>query len=251
MALHTNFKGIWAAFGDISGGGCPGCYQNVVDFWCSYTCSPNNADFVKVLGLDSKTDPVGGGQYTVETLAVNISMDYACSVYGSCSGTGKVKEFSPLQNCEGFFNYQGETEAIYSGLSFITFSFVPTGGPNATSSPPLLDSRPFSCCNFPSSMSPTAQGPGNGTNMSCPCANCPDMCAGGTCPGAGSEFAGLGVSPDDPLSGFDGGTVLWTFSAVVAASIATVMWRSWGAGEEDMPHSPSPMFRADAGSLNY
>jgi hypothetical protein len=236
MALHTNFKGIWAAFGDISGGGCPACYQNVVDFWCAYSCSPNATSFVDVLGLDTKVDPVGGGTYTVETFAVNISMDYACSVYASCAGTGKVKEFSPLQNCEGFFNYQGETEAIFSGLAYINFEYV-AGPANASAealappSPPMAN-PPYSCCNFPSSMSPL--GPGNATtNTSCPCASCPNMCAGGTCPGAGSEFAGLGYAPDDPLSGFDGSTVLWTFSAVVAATIATVTWRSWGAEEEE------------------
>ena len=199
-SLHINFKGIWAAFGDIAGGGCPGCYQNVVNFWCGYTCAPNQSDFVAFLGTADKVDPVSQGTYTVALTETAIDTDYACaanfSVFGSCASTGKVQEFSPLQTCEGFFDYQGQTEAIQTGLSFMTFNYSSSGSAPAANS--SLSWPLYSCCNFPASITsdsplPWPPSPADGPNMSCPCATCAGMCSGGQCRGgsASGAYAGL------------------------------------------------------------
>jgi hypothetical protein len=175
LSLQVNFKGIWSNFGDVADGGCPGCFENIVDFWCAYTCSPNQTDFVLDSGLAQKVDPVSGNEYTVFVTNVTLDASYACDgVFDSCASTAKVKEFTPLQTCNGFFQYQGHTEAIETGLSFINFDYV-----NASST--AMSEPVYSCCSFPSTISPITPGPGNGTNTSCPCTACAGMCPKGAC----------------------------------------------------------------------
>jgi hypothetical protein len=244
----VNFKGIWAAFGDIAGGGCPGCYQNVVNFWCGYTCSPRQADFVSFLGTPDKVDPVSGATYTVGESAATLDTGYACDMFETCANTGKVKEFSPLQTCEGFMKYQGETEAIQTGLSFIIFNFSGSsssgsgsGNASAANASSSLSWPLYSCCNFPASITtdsplPWPPSPRDGPNMSCPCASCGGMCSGGQClGGGGGAYAGLGESPDDPLLGFNTAinflglqtSIIGVFaSCVMAVSVPLVLWRA-------------------------
>ena len=167
-SLNVNFHGIWAAFGDIAGGGCPACYQNAVDFWCAATCSPLQADYMNFTGLqENTTDPVGGGVYTVAAINASLNVDYASAVFGSCNATGKVKEFTPLQSMEGFFKYQGQTEAIFTGLSFFNFTYTPAGAVL-----PALTYPSYSCTNFPEDITPSGGYIPNATNTSCPCTSC-------------------------------------------------------------------------------
>ncbi len=262
-SLHVNFKGIWAAFGEIAGGGCPGCYQNVVNFWCAYTCSPAQDAYVSWVGTDTKVDPVGGGVYTVGVSEATLDTQYACAMYDTCTSTGKVKEFSPLQSCEGFMKYQGQTEAIFTGLSYIEFNFSSSssssgggnssnssgsgsggsGSASATAAPAAapgtgsLSWPLYSCCNFPAAISPDAPLPWppsavGGANISCPCASCKGMCSGGQClGGGGGAYAGLGVSPDNPLLGFNSGIIQIFASCVMAVCVPLVLWRALGEGE--------------------
>ena len=253
-----NFKGIWAAFGDIAGGGCPGCYQNVVNFWCGYTCAPNQADYVVFQGTADKVDPVSEGTYTVGLLDATLNTGYACDMFETCASTGKVKEFSPLQTCEGFMKYQGQTEAIQTGLSFISFNFSggSGGGGNASSaanasaanaSSSALSWPLYSCCNFPASITtdsplPWPPSAADGPNTSCPCASCAGMCSGGQClGGGGGAYAGLGESPDNPLLGFDDGSVIEIFaSCVLAVSVPLVLWRALLDEGEEGAHKELP-----------
>ena len=220
-----NFESIWAAFGDVGGGGCPACFRNVVNFWCEYTCSPRQAEFVATAGLATKTDPVSGSPFIVETFDVSLDTATACGMFDSCASTGKVKEFSPLQTCEGFMTYQGQTEAIQTGLTFITCNYT-TPERAAAAGRGVLANALHSCCNYPANIGPDNKGALNVTNTSCPCASCAGMCAGGRCSGGGSQYAGLGQSPDDPLNGFDGDTVAIVAGFVGGMSVFIVAWRS-------------------------
>lgn len=38
FALGTNMKALAAAFNDTAAGGCPACFQNLVNFWCVQLC---------------------------------------------------------------------------------------------------------------------------------------------------------------------------------------------------------------------
>jgi hypothetical protein len=194
----------------------------VIEFWCAYTCSPNQTNYVNGTGLAQKVDPLGSGVYTVFTTTATLDTHYACDMFSTCSATGKVKEFSPLQTCEGFLKYQGETEAISTGLSFIEFEFA--NASNRTV-PPMITPL-YSCCNFPSTINPTTPGAGNGSNISCPCASCAGMCAGGACLGGqAGAYQGLGYAPDDPLLGFNSSIIAIVAGLVLAVSIPLVLWR--------------------------
>jgi hypothetical protein len=84
-----------------------------------------------------------------------------------------------MSNAEGFFNYQGEYEAIEHG-AFIEFDLN-------SESPTALNPRTYSCCNFPVDFTNASLG-----NMSCPCAYCKGMCPGNACAGSSATASTLG-----------------------------------------------------------
>ena len=126
--LYVNLLQIQALFGDERDGGCPGCYFNMHNFWCEYTCFPRQADFVSVLGAANVTDPENPGRL-VEVLRteVRLARDFGCDLYSSCQSVKSVTETSAMSNAEGFFAYQGQYEAIQHG-AFIEFDLNPAQG---------------------------------------------------------------------------------------------------------------------------
>lgn len=238
-ALFGSFAGIGAAFGSLASGGCPSCLANIATFWCAYACSPNQSDFMKVLNTSVRTDPISGQPMTVLNTAVKISNTTACAISKSCQGTARVKEFPPMQTCEGFFNYQGQTEAIQDGRDYIEFTFGNSSG--------AIDFPTSSCCNYDpnhcASMPPPYPAkcsylPSNASskNVSCPCSACTGMCSGGFCGtgtdaapgGGGNAYPGLGVLNDAPLYGFDYVTVAVFYGIIafltVVITLARAMW---------------------------
>lgn len=187
----------------------------MVNFWCQFTCSPNQSSFVDVLGIEKKPDPGGAGMFTVLHTSAAVSKTFACGVFQSCQDTSKVKENPVLQNCESFFIFQGETEAITTGNMFIDFNY--TG--NATAAGTVIDQPLFSCCNFNLSLAskpplqplpPPAYG---APNVSCPCASCRGMCAGGSC----------GATSQDLPDAFDGNTLKGFNAVTVGAFWGTLL----------------------------
>jgi hypothetical protein len=57
LLLNINFAAINFAFANLEAGGCPACAQNVRNFWCQYTCAPDQDSFAVVLGPANVTDP--------------------------------------------------------------------------------------------------------------------------------------------------------------------------------------------------
>ena len=90
--LTTQLQTADAFFGVLADGGCPACSYNLRRFWCAYTCSPKQDQFV-----------------TITAVVPGVSLDtlmfaepyYACSVYSSCSGTSLAREFTIMNTCEG------------------------------------------------------------------------------------------------------------------------------------------------------
>jgi len=235
ISLDASLSGVWGSFGDIGAGGCPACYQNMVEFWCGFACSPNQSDFV-TLGsppFENKTDPNSGQVFPVLSVELRLDATYGCTTFGSCQGTGRVKEFSPLQTCEGFFRYQGSDQAIGSGLVYIDFLFSQLGA----SLQPSFYSRPtYSCCNFPADIGPNYPGMSlNVSNTSCPCASCPGMCPGGKCSSTGAKSLTTSTSTD-ALKGFSSLYLgLWMGGLLGIPTIISLIssyTRSHGWGEE-------------------
>ncbi len=63
--MVSNFEALKATFGS-QGGGCDmylikqyfiSCAANMMRFWCEYTCSPKQKDFVKFEGYGEVPDP--------------------------------------------------------------------------------------------------------------------------------------------------------------------------------------------------
>ena len=194
----------------------------MANFWCQYTCSPNQSAFVQTRGFEQKVDPVSGATMTVLHSVTAVSRSFACGAYASCAFTGKVKEFPPMQNCEGFFTYQGETEAIQDGSTFIDFNYSEPVGAQLLLTAPL-----HSCCNFnlstdaPAPLQPLQPLPPGTPNNSCPCASCKAMCSGGSCGGGGAGGSGLGAVNSSVLRGFNALTVgvFWALLLVVGTTV--------------------------------
>lgn len=230
--LYTSLQLLVSAFGDINSGGCPACLANAASFWCEYTCSPYQDEFFTKLAYVNATDPNSGNTFTVLQSTIRVDKDFACGTYDSCASTSTVRKDSTLASMEGFFTYQGNTEAIGHGQQ-ILFDFVDAGAGNGTNGtsvagpgmgalgrrrmgrrgggdglPSLADpSSPnstgyvlqplYSCCNFPLSLE-SGDPLDNATNTSCPCASCGGMCAGGTCPwdSRAGDGGGSGTTQD-------------------------------------------------------
>ena len=230
QSLWLNFKLIFSAFGDPQLQGCPACAQNVKDFWCAFSCSPNQTDFLVVLPDLNMTDPLHPDvpPVTVFHPQLNMQRDYSCAAYAACANTGKVLEDVALGTCEGFFEYQGQVEAIGQGHTFIEFNFNASGGNRSANSPfstPSVLSVPVhSCCNYEGAFNvpPT---PGN---TSCPCSTCAGMCSGGTCAGAGSDYPGLSDVDLPVLNGINGMFLSIMYSVTVGLSIIIVLGRRNG-----------------------
>jgi len=166
----------------------------------------------QIVGLENppfvnKTDPESGDLVTVINTVLHIDAQYACGVFDSCETTGRVKQFSPMQTCEGFFTYQGQVEAIGSGLSYIDFVYNKYNKDIVNSAElredqAFLSSPLYSCCNFPANINGGPASFNSSGNTSCPCSSCAAMCAGGSCTGSGQSNHDLGNSPKDSLKGF-------------------------------------------------
>lgn len=190
-------------------GGCTACYANLMEFWCAFTCSPEQHKFMEVMEIQNVTQQGFFGPVTFPVRHIEMLMDafWSCSVTASCSDTDFFKEDSNLQICESMWNFFGSgAQALQHGTN-ITFSYVkaqasagpvvataqgragrhaeahqPDTIPPLPSGVPTLDvplSRPwYSCCSFPINMSDPSAG-----NTSCPCSACSGVCGTNACYG--------------------------------------------------------------------
>lgn len=252
QTLAINFLTIGVAFGNLEDGGCPACLISVAQWWCKYSCDPQQGTFLTLNGTRDVVDPVSGNSYTVLSTAVTLDKGTACSTFDACKNTGKVKEFPPMQTCEGFFDYQGRTEAIQNGRTIIDFAY---GNGSATG---VATYPTASCCNFdsqhcwstPPTIAPGCMNATNHKNASCPCAVCAGNCAGGTCAGSGADpYPGLGAVDENPLLGFDTSTVGIVYGLVAGIAIALSLGRRYirfSSDSLEMPATPRA-FKATAG----
>ena len=222
--LMVNFLSIQSAFANIANGGCPACALNVEEFWCAYSCSPNQDQLLSIIGVANMPDPTRGGQMTeVLQTSVRINRNFTCAAYTACQDVKTVKETSTMSTAEGFFAYQGQYEAIQHGayilLDYIDDPITPENT-NSTIHPPT-----YSCCNFPNDVTNASKG-----NTSCPCAYCSGMCNGGQCSGSGDNtvdgITNLGEVTAPWYSGIEVGTIGGVWGSLLAVVITVTWWRN-------------------------
>lgn len=133
---------------------CPACHRNFFDFFCKFTCSPNQASFIDVVGTAESIDTK---QQIVTELNQYVSEDTAQAFYDSCKeikflatngyamdliggGAKNYKEFlkfigdkKPLLGGSPFqinFRYNLTSEEADEGLSLREDSMKPCNDPD-------------------------------------------------------------------------------------------------------------------------
>lgn len=100
---------------------CPACYQSFLEFFCEFTCSPNQASFLPIqdVAVVNVTLSPDGTTVVNETLAVNstlytLSEQYAQKFFNSCRDVKSASTGSPVMqmvfhadNYEEFLNFLG------------------------------------------------------------------------------------------------------------------------------------------------
>lgn len=105
VALQNNFFTIEQIFGS-PGQGCDICAINLKKFWCSFTCDPNQADFLNITGISNHTV----GKDDIRVLAdidLIVEDNTMCEIFHSCKKTKFTTQVPAMGNSLGFLNFQG------------------------------------------------------------------------------------------------------------------------------------------------
>ncbi|CAD8175277.1 unnamed protein product [Paramecium pentaurelia] len=121
-SMVKDFKSLDATFGN-DGGGCDICGSNMKRFWCHYTCSPNQSEFMKITGRQNMTDPLNSSKIIeVQMVTLEVHPQIACEVFSSCKRTSFATQVSAMASPGGFFTFQGE-QAVGEGGQYINVEF--------------------------------------------------------------------------------------------------------------------------------
>ena len=105
--MYTNFKALRATFG-YDNGGCDVCAANLQRFWCYFTCSPNQSDFMVLGNVSEYIDPVNQMPILAREVNITLNSDFACEMFSSCSSTPIVTQLpSAGSGSLGLFTFLG------------------------------------------------------------------------------------------------------------------------------------------------
>ncbi|KAI0687215.1 multidrug efflux transporter AcrB transmembrane domain-containing protein [Cytidiella melzeri] len=139
---------------------CPACRNNFREFWCTFTCSPNQATFLNV----TSTQKSSTGKTAVESVDFHVSDHFGKGFYDSCSRiqVGATNGYAMdligggAKNYSGFFKFMGDEKDM--------------GSPFQINFPE----------DAPSEMTPFNQTARNcyddDLGSRCTCIDCPDVC---------------------------------------------------------------------------
>uniref|UniRef100_A0A183CB79 SSD domain-containing protein n=2 Tax=Globodera pallida TaxID=36090 RepID=A0A183CB79_GLOPA len=65
---------------------CPSCYSNFVNFWCQFTCSPHQAQFVDIVEMRNDSSAIYVDDGYVSKVNYYVSQHYANELFESCQG---------------------------------------------------------------------------------------------------------------------------------------------------------------------
>lgn len=102
--LTNNFETIDQVFGKI-GQGCDICATNLKRFWCHFTCSPNQTEFLKIGNRTNHT--IEGKIRLLLDINFTIDEDTNCEIFKSCKKAKFVSQVPSMGNSIGFANFQG------------------------------------------------------------------------------------------------------------------------------------------------
>ena len=139
---------------------CPACRNNFRAFWCSFTCSPNQATFVNVTSTQTSTT----GETAVASADYFVSKAFGEGFFDSCKSiqVGATNGYAMdligggAKDYPGFFKFMGDEKDIGSPFQ-INF---PLQAPVETSP---MDIEPRNCAD-------------NDLASRCTCIDCPDIC---------------------------------------------------------------------------
>ena len=139
---------------------CPACKNNFREFFCSFTCHPDQGAFVQV----TSTQETSTGQTGVKSVDFHVGSDFGRAFFDSCKDIkfGATNGYAMdligggARNYTGFFKYLGDEKPIGSPFQ-IDF---PSAHPPQLS---IFDPEPRKC--FDRDLS-----------SRCTCVDCPDVC---------------------------------------------------------------------------
>eukprot|EP01016_Furgasonia_blochmanni_P005373 TRINITY_DN12084_c0_g1_i1.p1 TRINITY_DN12084_c0_g1~~TRINITY_DN12084_c0_g1_i1.p1 ORF type:complete len:343 (-),score=4.48 TRINITY_DN12084_c0_g1_i1:120-1148(-) len=160
--MMGNFFLISMLFGGGDGGGCDNCAANMIRFWCYFTCSPKQSDFMTLGPIIEVVDPISGQLINASNVTFKVNPESSCALYKSCASTQYVTEVSAMQSAFGFLNFQGEN-AVTKARMLVNIEYTDDGL--------YIPTNP---CDY-KIMGPADQY-GYPVNQNCSCNNCQEMC---------------------------------------------------------------------------
>jgi Niemann-Pick C1 protein len=139
---------------------CPACKNNFRDFFCAFTCHPNQGSFVQV----TSTQNTSTGQIGVKSVDFHVGSDLGRAFFDSCKDIkfGATNGYAMdligggAKNYTGFFKYLGDEKPVGSPFQI---DFPTTHPPELA----IYDPIPRNC--FDRDLS-----------SRCTCIDCPDVC---------------------------------------------------------------------------
>lgn len=139
---------------------CPACKNNFRDFFCAFTCHPDQGTFVQV----TSTQNTSTGQIGVKSVDFHVGSDFGRAFFDSCKDIkfGATNGYAMdligggAKNYTGFFKYLGDEKPVGSPFQI---DFPRAHPPDLA----LYDPEPRNC--FDRDLS-----------SRCTCIDCPDIC---------------------------------------------------------------------------
>ncbi|KAF7971767.1 hypothetical protein HWV62_19943 [Athelia sp. TMB] len=139
---------------------CPACRNNFRQFFCSFTCSPNQANFLEV----TSTQELPTGATAVQSVNFHVAKDFGEAFYGSCENVQipAANDFAMTfigggaKNYTEFFKFLGDEKPLGSPFQ-IDFPLETTPGKST------IELTPRNCAD-------------NDLASRCTCIDCPSIC---------------------------------------------------------------------------
>lgn len=149
---------------------CPACRNNFRNFFCSFTCSPNQSQFLDVSQSQKMPNPGDDGDVAVKTVEYWVSDEFRQGFYDSCKDVkfGASNGFAMdllgggAKEPDAFLKFLGDEKPLVGSPFQINFPHFTQS--NVSSAPPIPFSQPPRLCSDSDLAS------------RCACVDCPDVC---------------------------------------------------------------------------
>ncbi|GAA5798038.1 hypothetical protein HPULCUR_003436 [Helicostylum pulchrum] len=115
---------------------CPACWNNFKQFWCSFTCSPDQSTFVNITSVEKGDE---SGQFAVSSTDYWVGDNFGSQFFDSCkdikfgSSNGYAMDFigGGAKEWHGMVSYMGQKRPMLGSpfqINFPTMNQVPQDG---------------------------------------------------------------------------------------------------------------------------